>query len=521
MTNATMTKRPDVFSAATGREVQTSQRSPARVDLEAERAVLAGILLDGEESARTGVFKRVSVMLTADDFFAPQHATLWTAFSRVMERGGNLDVITATAEVRAMGAANAVGGAQGIAELVDYVPTAAHCESHALIVAEHAAARRFGTLLANAARRIAAGSPLGPLHAEVLTGVRAVRLPGVRFASMSEVVDEAVATICARLEGRDIEQVLSSSLPEVNEALAGGWRVGLNLLGARPNIGKTMLLTQEVIHVARTQGPVFYLTLEARKHQIVEAMVANISGIPLDYVKNPQRMNQTEVDAVFRAFNEVNGLPITICDMVTSGCPYTVPQIEAALLSLPVPPVFVAIDHVRKLKPAGKHAEMRFALGEIAAGLHEIGLSRGIAVNAIIHVGRDAVKGTISRIPGMADLKESGELEEVADSIVIMHCEGKYPTKKYGEGEEPSKDIVEIIVPKLRNAPAGGRVAIRMHGATQRFHSLQTEDQVFHPVVEAPVARGRKEQPIVEATSWYETVGELPGADGDLFAGLQ
>ena len=521
MTADAMTRRPDVLSTVTGREVQTSPRSPSRVDLEAERAVLAGILLDGEAEARTGVWKRVSVMLTADDFYAPQHATLWTAFSRVMERMGNLDVITATAELRAMGAVNAVGGAQGVAELVDYVPTAAHCESHALIVAEHAAARRFGTLLANAARRIAAGAPLGPLHAEVLTGVRAVRLPGVRFASMSEVVDEAVATICARLEGRDIEQVLSSSLPEVNEALAGGWRVGLNLIGARPNIGKTMLLTQEVLHVARTQGPVFYLTLEARKHQIIEAMVANLSGVPLDYVKNPQRMSQQELDSVFRAFNEVNGLPITICDMVTTGCPFTVPEIEAALLALSVPPVLVAIDHVRKLKPAGKHAEMRFALGEIATGLHEIGLSRGIAVNAIIHVGRDAVKGTISRIPGMADLKESGELEEVADSVVILHCEGKYPTKRYSEGDEPSKDIVEVIVPKLRNGAAGGRVAIRMHGASQRFLSPAESFDVITPVVEAPSAKGRPEKPVVEVASWYETVGELPGSDGDLFMGAE
>ena len=250
--------------------------------------------------------------------------------------------------------------------------------------------------------------------------------------TMSEAMRAAGERMDARREGGG-DRILRSSVRDLNDALEGGWRCGLHLLGARPFIGKTVLATQEVVYTAANAGPVLYLSLESREHEITDGMIALLSGVELDRVKAPALMTQAEFDAVDAAMARLERLPITVMDRATPGCPLTVAQIEATLLAMPAPPVLVAIDHLRKLSPSQRHQETRHALGEISQGLHELAKDHGLAVLALMHVGRAAVKGGTARVPGMEDLKESGDLEDNADGVVILHNEGRYPTKKYAE----------------------------------------------------------------------------------------
>lgn len=471
----------NILSRAVGRPVATTPRAtPACcVDLQAERAVLAAVLIDGVETGRWGVWNRVKGIVQPEDFHHPPHAVVWESFAKVMESGRDLDVVTCVAQLREMERLNTVGGAQYIGELTDEIPCIVHCESHAVIVAELAARRRLGQTLADMARKLASGAgSAAEVQSEALTKVRGMRLPGSKMPMM---LDDVVAwsdRMVARLKGEGMERVLKSSLADVNMALDGGWRIGLNLLGSRPNIGKTMLTTQDVVHIAMTQGPVFYLSLESSRAQIMDQMISYLSGVPHEQVMRPgANITQEITDRIFEAARTLARLPITIVDMSMKGCPRTVPMLESVLLSLPHKVVFVAIDHIRKMRAVGRHEQVRQAIGEVAEGLHELGLTQGIAINALIHVGRGPVKGTANIVPGMEHLKESGDLEESADSVVILHSEGRYPTKKYAEGEQPSQDLVDFLVPKLRNARAGGYAKLRMEGAVQRFCSTLNEEE--------------------------------------------
>lgn len=460
------------------------RRTPPCVDIDTERDVLGAVMLDESEAlpgatATQGgalVWPRISALLTPADFYDHRHSAIFAAMVRAKAAGKPLTTAVMVDELRADNCLNAVGGAQALGELAQSTVSITNADRAALIVAELAAKRRLGTVLANNMRQLVAGASLREVQSRVLSQTREVRLPGAKLPTIAADIDAASKRLERRARGEEREMILRSSLDDLNDALEGGYRAGLNLIGARPFIGKTLLTTQEVVHIARSCGPVVYVSLEQRRDQIIDGMTSYLSGIPLELITHADRMSQTQLDRVERAMADLYELPITIYDKETDGCPLTVPQLDGVLTSLPARPVMVGLDHIRKFRPVGRHSEVRHGLGEIAEGLHELALSHGVAINALIHIGRSAVKGTTARVPTMEDLKDSGDLEESADSVVIMHNEGRYPTQKYAKGDEPSRDFVEIFVPKLRGGRGGGYAKLRLQGEVQRFHSTLARD---------------------------------------------
>lgn len=473
---------------------------PPCTDPATEREVLAAILRDEALPQPAGAWAKVRPAVSMSDFADTRCAALYEAMTRAKEAGRPLLPAIVRDELRAIGGARGAGGLQALGELDAVQAPSAHLEAAVLVIADLSAKRRFGRELASGMRALIAGKPLAETHSTVLRKVREVRIPGLRPPTMSESMRSAGERMDARREG-GADRILRSSISDLNAALEGGWRCGLHLLGARPFIGKTVLATQEVVYTAANAGPVLYLSLESREHEITDGMISLLSGVELDRVKAPATMTQAEYDAVDQAMSRLERLPITIMDRATPGCPLTVAQIESTILAMPASPVLVAIDHLRKLSPSQRHQETRHALGEISQGLHELAKDHGLAVLALMHVGRAAVKGGAARVPGMEDLKESGDLEDNADGVVLMHNEGRYPTKKYAEGQEPSRDFVEIFVPKVRGGRGGGYAKLRLHGAQQRFAStitgecdLEASDDRIDP--RASMTRARSPGPV-------------------------
>lgn len=518
-----------------------SPQAPPCTDVETERDVLRALLRDDVDAPATKpgdpprAWQRTAAVVVDRDFADPAHAAVFGAMARAKAAGKPLVAAVLRDELRAARAEpQALATLATLAAGTDAAPSGGSLDAAAVVVADLGARRRLGRVLGDAMRGLIAGKALAETHGDLLRKVRDVRLPGVRLPTMAEEMRAAGERMDARRAG-DVDRVLRSSVRDMNIALEGGWRMGLNLIGARPFIGKTVMTTQEVVFTASTVGPVLYLSYESRRAEIVDGMIAFLSGVALDKVKAPATMTQWEYDAVDQAMAALDRLPITIVDTATPGAPRTVPQIEAAMLALPDPPVMVAVDHIRKLSPAGKHNDVRHAFGEISASLHELAKDYGVAVLALIHVGRAAVKGQLSRVPTMEDLKESGDLEENADAVVILHNEGVYPTKKYPDGEKPSRDFVEVFVPKLRGGRGGGYGHLRLRGDVQRFCSTlsQSEDLVAsEPDPEdfaqrqsmtrvRPIAATRSPGPVpaTDGAAIYEAAGGLPPDEGGLYLG--
>ncbi|HEX4933642.1 MAG TPA: DnaB-like helicase N-terminal domain-containing protein, partial [Gemmatimonadaceae bacterium] len=166
----------------------TSRRSDAVTDLDAERAVLGAVLLDGGER---GVFERVSQLLDAERFASPAHAAIWRAMAALHARGVAHDVLTIAGELRAMGALNAVGGAQAIGSLTDDVVTTAHVEAHARLVFDASVRRWLGLFGARLAR--AAADP--DRDPGALRDAAVEALQRLRVTSSATPPDDAVALV--------------------------------------------------------------------------------------------------------------------------------------------------------------------------------------------------------------------------------------------------------------------------------------------------------------------------------------
>ena len=248
-------------------------------DLAAEMGVLAAVLIDNR------ALVTVRGVLGAEDFSAPRHAVIFETFVALAEKGEPLDVLTVVAELRDAERLNSVGGAQYIGELTDYIPTIAHCEAHARIVADLAQRRRT----VDAAARIAAyarehgGDDLAGYAMKLL------REAAPRISQQVKTAEQVAEALSARLEhviaqGPESTDTvgLRTGMPTLDETLSlGDGR--LYVVAARPAMGKSALAGQIAHHVAAgDRGRVLFFAEEMPAVEVAHRDVAGRAGVDDD-----------------------------------------------------------------------------------------------------------------------------------------------------------------------------------------------------------------------------------------------
>lgn len=460
---ATQTSRPTAVRG--GRDVL-----PARVDLDAERAVLGSILLD--ERCERRVLERVSRVLSAGDFYSPVHAVVFESMQRVAASGADVDVITVVSDLRLRDRLNTVGGAQFIGELTDAMPTVAHCESHAEIVASHSAARRLIEEARAFAQRIERGrEPLDALVEGHFEKLRKIEVPGRVTLKLGDDVDGTLAEIESRTADETLH-FLSTGIADMNDALGGGYPSGLHLLAARPSLGKTAWALQLARLTCQSGGSVFFLQAEMAARPMTRISIAAMAGVSYDRVQHPKSLTPDDYGACMKALNTISGWPFYLSARGEKTQPRTVAGLRRAVLALPSKPRLVVVDHVGKIQPRVRHQQTRDDYREISDDL--VGLARDLDVPILVlaHIGRAMAKGTICRLPQIEDLAECSALEGDADSVVLMHNEAVYPTKKYEEGLRPDPSITDFMVGKFRGTRRSRVVKLRFIGQHQTFEPL-------------------------------------------------
>lgn len=487
-----------------------AERGPACVDLEAERAVLASLLLEGIDDTR-GAWLAASAIVTPADFYDPRHAAIWQGLAALYDGRRDVDVSTLCAQLRAMERLNTVGGAQALGALTDEIAGTSHVASHARIVADLAARRRLGQLLATTARRIATGGgDLATIHATLLDSVRAIRIPGPAAAPLlgAEVVPWS-QEIERRTSGTEAP-LLSTGLTDLDHAFGGGIGPGMVMVAARPRVGKTALVLQLCLETAAAVSrPVYFLSLEMSRRQLLRAAIACRGRVSLSHVQSPRDLTASEWSTMYAAANALDdGLPIYAHDDQTAGCPRTVPELAATLAALPTLPALVVVDHVGKLAAVGKHRERKEQMREIGDALHRLGMALGIPILTLVHIGRGVAKDALYRRPRLEDMVDSATLEADADAVLILHREDLYPTKKYTASEPAEPGLTHALVSKVRWGEPGRVAMLRFHGAHQRFASCHRADATTAERVSTIRTRDG-----ADALDHYDPDGDgLPGA---------
>ncbi len=448
------------------REVVYKTDKPLPYDEAAERAVLAAILLDNASLVA------VRPLVNPEDFHVPALATIYQCFCDMGARGDVIDIVTASNELRSIERLNTVGGPQFLGSLTDEIPTVAHVESHARIVADFAAARRFITA---SMETVTDGFNGGPVDAFIDRAM-------VRLAEAAKRPDQGQTVL--------LEDSIIESFARIETALLGGQRIlgvptgfrdydaltagmhggQLIVIAARPAMGKTSLVLNIATHAASVTGrPVLFFSLEMPRIELTNRLLCSEAGVDLLRLRTGT-LSQDDVNGLTRAANALHKLPILINDLADQ----TPAEMRAIALRVAArhrkPPACIIIDYLQLMRftraryggPESREREV----AEISKALKGIAKELDVPVIALAQLNRDCEKRPgKNRRPMLADLRESGSIEQDADVVSFIYRDEVY------NRDSPDKGIAEIILAKQRNGPTD-TVRLRFLKSFTRFENL-------------------------------------------------
>jgi len=440
------------------KDVPVGKIPPQNID--AEKSLLGAVLIDEETLAD------ISEHVTAKDFYDKRHASIYGGMMRLYERHKPVDLLTLTEELKKKDEIDIIGGSAYLTELTNYVPTAAHAEAYAELVAQKAVRRRL----------IKASSEISELGFNEDTTTQ--ELLEKAEAELFSVSDQSL-----KQDLVSIETILTDSFDRMEElhrnkgALRGvrtGWRdldnmtAGLQrsdliILAARPAMGKTTLVTNLAYNVATVaKKPVLFFSLEMSKEQLVDRMLADASGVDAWNIRTGN-LSDDDFSKISEAMGEMAEAPIYLDD--TPGLSVLEMRTKARRAAHDAPLGVIIVDYLQLMQGSGKDNGNRVQeVSEISRGLKLIARELNVPVIALSQLSR-SVENRSPQIPQLADLRESGSIEQDADIVMFIYREAYY------NPETDRENITDLIIAKHRNGPVG-KVELYFHPERLRFMSL-------------------------------------------------
>ena len=423
--------------------------------------MLGAVLIDEE------VLADASEHVGAEDFYDKRHTTIFGAMMRLYERHKPVDLLTLTDELQKKDQLTEVGGSAYLTELTNYVPTAAHASSYAEIVAQKAVRRRL----------IKASADISQLGFDENTTTQ--ELLEKAEAELFSVSDQSLKQDLVSLESiltdsfDRIEELhrnkgqlrgIRTGYRDLDTMTAGLQRSDLIIIAARPAMGKTTLVTNLAYNVATIEKkPVLFFSLEMSKEQLTDRMLADASGVDSWNIRTGN-LSDDDWAKLSEAMGEMAEAPIFIDD--TPGLSVLEMRTKARRAMHDQQLGLVIVDYLQLMQANGNHNGNRVQeVSEISRGLKLIARELNVPVIALSQLSR-SVESRTPPVPQLADLRESGSIEQDADIVSFIYRPGYY------EPDNPEfQNITDLIIAKHRNGPVG-KIQLYFHPERLRFMSL-------------------------------------------------
>jgi len=378
-------------------------------DDDAERATLGAILLNRE------ALIVIAPILAADDFYLPKHGDIYTAMLHLYQQRTPPDVRTVAAELKQRQKLETCGGAAYLLGLMDAPATSHHAPAYARIVADLAMRRR----LIRAAERIAVIGYEQPNAMEAYAQASAALTAAGDHRGGGDYVHVAdtLNILMERMERGETRGV-ATGLNDL-DALTGGLYPGdLTILAGRPGHGKTSAAMSIADYVARQGMPVLFLSLEMAREELVQRLLAMYTRVPAN-AQRRQALTPEHIDALTRGMAKISTLPLHIDD--NRGV--TIADIRARTLAAAHRMHGIGlliVDYIGLITTSirgGQNAAQ--AIGEISRGLKILAREIDAPILALAQLNRE-IEHRPDKIPTLADLRDSGSLEQDADQVVFI-----------------------------------------------------------------------------------------------------
>lgn len=428
-------------------------------DVTAEQAVLGAMLLDNTSIAD------LTALLRADDFYKPAHATLFQIITDMFGTGLPVDETTLLSRLIESGDVARIGGAPYIASLTRYANPMSGTY-YARQVADRATDRAIGQLgiqagqLAASPGETATKVALVRQLADDLTAHREV-VPG-RF--VGEAMEDAIIAIENARDGVDAHAVIPTPFADLNRMLGGGFRPGQSIIvGARPGVGKSTFLLDCLRHAAACGVQSQLVSLEMSEQDIMQRFLSAETGIPLAMIRTGQLRDDEERRIAERVPDLVNR-PLRLLEAPGATMPYVRGETRRGVARDGLR--LVGLDYIGLMASPPKAESRQHAVADMSRTIKVMALELGITTITCSQLNRNPEQRRDKR-PGLADLRESGQVEQDADVVILLHD----PTD--GDPHHERSGEYDFIVAKHRNGPTG-TVTV-----TNRLHVSQFADMAL------------------------------------------
>ena len=416
-------------------------------NLEAEESVLGSLMLD-----KDAVTKVIDI-LRPEDFYNDQHGLIYQNMLELYEEQLPIDILNVAARLKEKKVLKQVGGRSRLTELINSVPTASNITSYAKIVKNKADLRR---LISTASELIRLGyeenMPVDKIMDEAERKLFAVsqRTFKKEFTSLNSLLEEAFNRIDDIHRNKDKFRGIETGFTDLDNILSGFQKSDLIILAARPSIGKTSFSLDIARQAAlRSKEPVMIFSLEMSADQLVDRMLAAEARVNLWGLRTG---NLNEENGDFQKIGDAMGVlseaPIYIDDSATAN----IMEMRAIARRFQAEHGLglLIIDYLQLMEGRRQRAQDNRVneISEISRGLKNLAKELNIPILALSQLSR-AVENRSPQIPKLADLRESGSIEQDADVVLFLYREDRE------NPDTENKNIVEVHVAKHRNGPVG------------------------------------------------------------------
>jgi len=426
--------------------VDPKQQEIIPQSIEAEQSLLGSLMLAKEAIVAVVDF------LEPRDFYKPIHQTIYEVILDLFAKGEPIDILSVANRLKERNKLEETGGNSYLTELVNSIPTASNVLNYAKIVQR----KRIFRDLIDASFQIGVmgrdeSSDVDQLldNAESTIFSIAQKSLSRNFIPLEATLEEAFERMDKLSKHGGEIRGLPTGFNDLDNILAGLQKSDLVILASRPSMGKSALAIDIARNVAtKTKLPVGIFSLEMSKDQITDRLIASQAGVDLWKLRTG-RLSSEGPDNDFARIQQALGVlsetPIYIDDGMTSG----ILQMRALARRLQASKGLglIVVDYLQLMEPRNAQASPVQQVTEISRSLKSLARELNIPILALSQLSRSVEFRSPPR-PRLADLRESGSLEQDADVVLFIYREKEM-------GETVPSNVAEIIIAKHRNGPVG------------------------------------------------------------------
>ena len=411
---------------------------------EAEQCLLGCLMLDKEAIVKVVDF------IKPEDFYKGTHQDIYQVMVDLYAKSDPIDIVSVSSKLKERNKLDDTGGAVYLTSLINSVPTATHVSNYAKLVRQKKILRD----LISASEEIGLSAFNETDEVDVLLDKAEKAVFGIGQRSLSQAfvpIKDILADTFDRLD--ELSKFAGSmrgvptGFTELDKLLGGLQKSDLIVLAARPSMGKTSLALDIARNVAvMANQSVGLFSLEMSKDQLADRLLASLANINLWNFRNG-KLNKDDYSRIQHAMGSLSEAPLFIDDAGSVN----ILQIRAMARRLQASKglSLIVIDYLQLMDPMNKFQSAVQQVTENSRALKMLAKELNVPVLVLSQLSR-AVEARVPQIPRLADLRESGAIEQDADVVIMIYREDKYNENSL------NKNIAKILIEKHRNGPTGG-----------------------------------------------------------------